>query len=189
MLKIEIKSKTYSNDIVLKNLELEITEPGLYGLIGKNGQGKTTLFKCALGLEKYEGKSYLGKEKVSLINTAFCPAEPILYDELTTEEFNEKLINEYLPEGYELIEYAAELGLLEGKLSYKNTDPLMGIVDFLVTSELSKDNLTSVVTYLVRKLNVSTPELEAKLAATKMDLKNAREALVFLKKQYREETK
>ena len=88
MLKIEIKSKTYSNDIVLKNLELEITEPGLYGLIGKNGQGKTTLFKCALGLEKYEGKSYLGKEKVSLINTAFCPAEPILYDELTTEEFN-----------------------------------------------------------------------------------------------------
>lgn len=87
-----------------------------------------------------------------------------LFETLTTEEFNEKLINEYLPEGYELIEYAAELGLLEGKLSYKNTDPLMGIVDFLVTSELSKDNLTSVVTYLVRKLNVSTPELEAKLA-------------------------
>lgn len=87
-----------------------------------------------------------------------------LFEGLSVEEFNAKLVNEYLPEGYEFIGYVAQLGLLSGKLSYKNTDPLMGIIDLAVTSELSKDNLTPVVTYLVRKLNVSTPELEAKLA-------------------------
>src|SRR5690606_29061671 len=87
MLDINIIEKSYSNEVVLKDLKINIDKPGIYGIIGKNGQGKTTLFKCVLGLESYKGKSVLNKEKISLQNTAFCPAEPLIYDELTADEF------------------------------------------------------------------------------------------------------
>jgi len=87
MLNINIIEKKYSNEVVLKDLKINIDKPGIYGIVGKNGQGKTTLFKCALGLEIYKGKSILNDEKISLQNTAFCPAEPFIYDELTAEEF------------------------------------------------------------------------------------------------------
>lgn len=87
MLIIDIKEKKYNKEDVLKDLSLIIKEPGIYGLIGKNGAGKTTFFKCALGLEKFTGVSSLYDKKLSLNNTAFCPTEPFVYDELTAAEF------------------------------------------------------------------------------------------------------
>lgn len=87
MLKIDIIEKKYGAELVLEDLFLEITKPGIYGLIGKNGIGKTTLFKCALGLEKFIGTSKLNDTKLSLSNSGFCPAEPFVYEELTAVEF------------------------------------------------------------------------------------------------------
>jgi ABC-2 type transport system ATP-binding protein len=87
MLKVNIEQKGYGNHIVLKNVLLEIDTPGIYGVIGKNGQGKTTLFKCILGLENYVGKSWLNGKSVNMQTTAWCSAEPAVYDELTSKEF------------------------------------------------------------------------------------------------------
>ena len=88
-----------------------------------------------------------------------------LFEGQTPEEFNANLVNVYLPEVYELLGYAEELGVFNKTLKYKDTETLIDIVDFLVTAELSKDNLTPVLRYLLAKLNVLTPELEAKLEA------------------------
>jgi len=87
MLKIEIDQKKYGDKLILENIKINIEKPGIYGVIGKNGHGKTTLFKCILGLEKCKGSSFLNQEKLLLQNAGWVPTEPPIYDELTANEF------------------------------------------------------------------------------------------------------
>ncbi|WP_025124951.1 ATP-binding cassette domain-containing protein [Myroides odoratimimus] len=87
MLKVSIKEKSYGNHLVLKDIQITIDKPGIYGIMGKNGEGKTTLFKCMLGLEKYKGTVELKDKVLSLQEVGWCSAEPAVYDELTAEEF------------------------------------------------------------------------------------------------------
>lgn len=51
---VEIKGVTagYNDDIILKNINLDIFEQDFIGIIGPNGGGKTTLLKVILGLIK-----------------------------------------------------------------------------------------------------------------------------------------
>ncbi len=44
-------TKTYGNASVLKNITLQIDEPGIYCLLGRNGAGKTTLLKSIAGYQ------------------------------------------------------------------------------------------------------------------------------------------
>lgn len=89
MLTINIEEKKFGNQLILNCINLEVKSNGLYGLVGKNGQGKTTFFKCVLGLEKYNGKSFIYNSKIELSNVCWCPAEPSVYGELTAKEFYE----------------------------------------------------------------------------------------------------
>jgi len=50
-------SKSYGSLEVLKNVTLECHKGRIYGLIGANGTGKTTLFRILLGLIKADGGS------------------------------------------------------------------------------------------------------------------------------------
>jgi len=64
ILKAEGIVKTYGEQEVLKNLDLSV-EPGkIYGLIGRNGVGKTTLLSILTGQNKRDAGSdaYLGEE-------------------------------------------------------------------------------------------------------------------------------
>lgn len=59
MIKVENLSKTYklsNNDEVigLKNINLEINEGEILGIIGASGSGKTTLLRCLRGVEKFD---------------------------------------------------------------------------------------------------------------------------------------
>lgn len=87
MLTICIDQKKYGDKVILENIKIEIDQPGVYGVIGKNGQGKTTLFKCIPGLEKFQGNCTINEEKVLLQNTGWIPTEPTIYGELTAKEF------------------------------------------------------------------------------------------------------
>ena len=87
MLAINIKEKKFTQEILLRNITINIEKPGIFGLVGKNGQGKTTLFKCALGLEKFTGTCTLNSENIKQHNVAWCPTEPSIYNELTSVEF------------------------------------------------------------------------------------------------------
>ncbi len=89
MLTINIKEKKYYDHVILENISIHIDKAGIYGLVGKNGQGKTTLFKCVLGLEKYTGNCHSKRDKIVLQNIAWCPTEPSIYNELTANEFYE----------------------------------------------------------------------------------------------------
>jgi len=87
MLKIVINHKKYKDKTILENINVSINRPGIYGVIGKNGQGKTTLFKCILNLESFSGICSANEEKVVLENAGWVPTEPPIYGELTADEF------------------------------------------------------------------------------------------------------
>lgn len=47
--------KNYGSKAVLKDVSLDIHKGDIYGLVGKNGAGKSTMFKVLLGLSDYQG--------------------------------------------------------------------------------------------------------------------------------------
>lgn len=49
--------KSYGKKEVLRGVNLEIEKGVIYGLIGKNGSGKSTIFKVILGLSDFSGGS------------------------------------------------------------------------------------------------------------------------------------
>ncbi|WP_348798028.1 ABC transporter ATP-binding protein [Flavobacterium adhaerens] len=88
MLTIKINQKSYKNNVVLEKISLDITKNGIYGVIGKNGEGKTTFFRCILALTSFDGEIFFKDTPLTLSEIAWCPTEPTLYDELTPEEFS-----------------------------------------------------------------------------------------------------
>jgi ABC-2 type transport system ATP-binding protein len=87
MLDISISKKGFGSKIIFENTNITIQENGIYGIVGKNGEGKTTLFKCMLSLTSFEGKISFEKEALKSQKVAWCPTEPALYEELTAAEF------------------------------------------------------------------------------------------------------
>lgn len=59
MIKLEKVSKSYGNNIVLDNIDLCLENNRIYGLIGRNGVGKTTLMKILSDqIVNYQGQIY-----------------------------------------------------------------------------------------------------------------------------------
>ena len=50
MLKLDNVSSSYGESKVIKNVSLEISSGRFFGILGKNGMGKTTLLKTIMGL-------------------------------------------------------------------------------------------------------------------------------------------
>lgn len=107
MLTIKINQKSYKNNLILEKLSLDITKNGIYGVIGKNGEGKTTFFRCILALTSFDGEIIFNDKPLTLSDIAWCPTEPTLYDELTPKEFS-KFYAELLK-----IEYNKDSNLFE----------------------------------------------------------------------------
>ena len=55
MLEIKNLNFYYSDNHILKNISFSAESGSLWGLMGPNGSGKTTFFKCILGLLKHTG--------------------------------------------------------------------------------------------------------------------------------------
>lgn len=87
MLQINLQEKKYQNKQVLGCIQLSLSKVGLYGVVGANGAGKTTFFKCLSGLEPYKGTTFYNGKVLSSDQVAFSPTEPYLYDYLTVGEF------------------------------------------------------------------------------------------------------
>ncbi len=50
MIEVKKLNKHFKKHHVLKDIDLEISKPGIYSILGPNGSGKTTLMKSILGL-------------------------------------------------------------------------------------------------------------------------------------------
>ncbi len=107
--------KYYGANLILDNTSLELTEGEKVGLIGRNGSGKSTIFRIISGLEGYEeGSCVLRKDlKVGYLIQDFTPyleqsVKEILYSSFESLlELEGKLegalldIGDYESEGYE----------------------------------------------------------------------------------------
>lgn len=108
ILKIENLSHRYSTSWAVREINLEIAQTGVIGLLGSNGAGKSTTMNIICGvLNQTEGKVFInGKDtrrepEAAKMNIGFLPQNPPLHSDFT--------VNEYLT-------YAAGLRLIEKNL-------------------------------------------------------------------------
>lgn len=73
VIEVEKLSKTLNGNIILQNVSFSVEEGKIYGFVGKNGSGKTMLFRILAGLVnrdsgslKYDGVEYIFGKQVPL---------------------------------------------------------------------------------------------------------------------------
>ncbi|GAU78891.1 ABC transporter ATP-binding protein [Fusibacter sp. 3D3] len=70
MIEVNQLSFSYGSHAVLKNLTFSIGEGKLISVLGPNGVGKSTLFRCLLGLNKaYSGTVQIDKADIKMLTT------------------------------------------------------------------------------------------------------------------------
>ncbi len=107
-------SKTYGNIRALKNLSFDVEQGEIFGLIGPDGAGKTTLFRILTtllladsGSATVEGYDVVKDYKKIRNIIGYMPGKFSLYQDLTVEEnlqFFATVFNTTIRENYHLIE-------------------------------------------------------------------------------------
>ncbi|HEY8387829.1 MAG TPA: ABC transporter ATP-binding protein [Parasegetibacter sp.] len=94
IIKVENLSHRYSVQWAVKDINFELTKNGIYGLLGSNGAGKSTIMNIICGvLKQTQGEVYikgisLSKNPVEAKkNIGFLPQNPPLQTDLTVEEY------------------------------------------------------------------------------------------------------
>lgn len=106
-------SKFYKNNLAIANISLEVNEGEIFGLIGPDGAGKTTLFRILTTLLLADSGSAtvtgydVVKDYKAIRNTVgYMPGKFSLYQDLTVEEnlrFFATIFGTTIEENYELI--------------------------------------------------------------------------------------
>lgn len=95
LLQVKKMSKAFSNQLVLKEVNLQIERGDIYALVGGNGAGKSTLMKILTGLYSYDsGEMYIKGTRQQFTNPKeahregiyLIPQEPLIFPHMTIEE-------------------------------------------------------------------------------------------------------
>ncbi|MED1040409.1 hypothetical protein S2E19_02221 [Bacillus mycoides] len=95
LLQVTKMSKSFADQLVLKEVNLQLEPGDVYALVGGNGAGKSTLMKILTGLYSYDaGKMYVKGKVQQFSNTAeahqhsiyLIPQEPLIFPHMTIEE-------------------------------------------------------------------------------------------------------
>jgi ABC-2 type transport system ATP-binding protein len=94
IVKIEHLSHRYSSAWAIKDINLEISQTGIVGLLGSNGAGKSTTMNILCGvLNQTEGNVFINgidlrkDPKAAKKQIGFLPQTPPLYMDLTVDEY------------------------------------------------------------------------------------------------------
>jgi ABC-2 type transport system ATP-binding protein len=104
MLEVSHLTKTYKDakQPSLKNVSFKVEDGEVYGIVGKNGAGKSTTIKCILGLHPFEKGSIIlngvdiKKEENKLKQMiGYVPDNHLVYENLTGREYINFMANIY----------------------------------------------------------------------------------------------
>jgi len=110
-------TKSYDDNIVLKELDLSIPKGSIFGLIGPNGAGKSTLIGVLTGLLSFD-EGYITIDEMNFVDEneekikkeiASVLQPPLLFEQFTSIEFIEYVCEIYEVEKKGLIEKAYSL--------------------------------------------------------------------------------
>ena len=104
MLEIKNISVSFKDKNVLQNLNLEIEEGIILGILGKNGAGKTTLFESLYQSQKYNGEILWQNQKLLRENISYLETENYFYPYITGREYLSYFVKDKLPKTIELAE-------------------------------------------------------------------------------------
>lgn len=87
MLRIHNLSSSFHTTEVLKNVNLEVNKGTVFGILGKNGAGKTTFFDCIYQNKKYAGTILFSESKISRTHISYLETENYFYPYITGNEY------------------------------------------------------------------------------------------------------
>ena len=132
-LKVENVSKHFGNKLAVDNISFEINEPGVFGLLGTNGAGKSTTIRMILGILKKDSGNITWNGKTverKNINFGYLPEERGIYPKTKI---------------YEQLLFFAELKGMKKEQATKEVDYWMGRLKVeeyknMLAEKLSKGN-------------------------------------------------
>lgn len=88
MLEVEELEVGYGKTSILKNIDLVASSGEIHGILGINGSGKTTFFRCLNGwLPKWKGVIKLHQTPVQKKHISYLETEPYFYPYLKGSEY------------------------------------------------------------------------------------------------------
>ena len=94
MFRIQNITVKYNTKEVIDNLNLEINEGRIFGVLGSNGAGKTTLFESIFQNTKYNGQILLQNQPISKRDISYLESENYFYPYLSVNDILSLFINE-----------------------------------------------------------------------------------------------
>ena len=150
MLKVENLTKTFDKNVAVNNISFNASKGKIFGLLGRNGAGKSTIFRCILNIIKQDSGKVLYNDKIidekildkigylpeegSLISSYTVLEQCIYYGMLKNmdEESIKKRLFELLSK-FDIIEY---MNMKQKDLSKGNRQKIQFIVSILHDPEL-----------------------------------------------------
>lgn len=128
LLEIDNLNFSYDNHAVLRSVKLQLDAPGIIGLLGLNGEGKSTLLKLIAGALPAGKAIHISPQLESNWHpVGYLPERPLFYGELTVREnleFTAKLygiekhhLSSYLDEALKITGLSPKQKQLAGSLS------------------------------------------------------------------------
>ena len=118
IIKVEKVIKKFGSDIALNNVSIEFERGKIYGIVGRNGSGKTVLFKTIIGFLKPTGGRIIVDGKEIGKDTDFADNTGIIIE---TPGF----LSAY--SGYKNLEYLASIKNIIGEKEIKKSMERVGL--------------------------------------------------------------
>ena len=150
MLKVENLTKTFDKNVAVNNISFNASKGKIFGLLGRNGAGKSTIFRCMLNIIKQDSGKVLYNDKIIdekiLDKIGYLPEEGSLISSYTVldqciyygmlKNMDEESIKKRLFEltsKFDIIEY---MNMKQKDLSKGNRQKIQFIVSILHDPEL-----------------------------------------------------
>lgn len=86
MINVRNIKKSYEHQVALNDISFDIHEGKIYGFIGRNGAGKTTMLNILAGLIRPD-EGEISSEDESMVSIGYLPEEPVYYAWMTPLEY------------------------------------------------------------------------------------------------------